>query len=413
MNEDNQTTHNRKSNKAWTFYASIAFGTFDAVLIIAILGFFAWTYTKTYQAKNNSYKTNNSSQVSSSPSPTSNTPTANGNPYETVHLSEPVGAYDITSYGANVNAANNQAAIQAAINAAQSKQGIVYIPDGTYKVSGTLMIHGGITMEGEDRNSAVLIETKTAADLVDDRANHTTVYNLTLNAQQYDGGHAFGTGGSYTTLKDVTVSSGHQPGHFDLYFAGPPSARVKTPVYSQYNTLENVVANEQICDDGISWSFQQNGTISNVVETGSRLALFIDNGDTVNNFTFYPGPYQTANCKTDITGFWITPPSENISINNFTSYANGGKLTASTQGRYSSNITINNETLANPGYNISIGDVKNMTINNSNFLNNLLLINGHTEDIQITNSHISAIKPYPFPSSYNVTCQNVTPFTCQ
>ena len=275
------------------------------------------------------------------------------------------------------------------------------------------MILHTITLEGEDRNLAVLIQTKPAADLIDNRTNYTTVQNITLNTQTYDGGHAFGTNASYTTLKYANILSGHQPGHFALYYAGPPTARVKAPIYSQGNTLENVVDSEQICDDGISWSFQQNSKISNVVETGSRLALFIDNGVTISNYTFYPGPYQLANCKTDITGFWITPPSENITINNFTSYSMGGKLTASTKGRYSSNITINHEQMLKPGYDIAIGDVKNMTINNSNFQNNLVLINGHTENIAISNSQISNIKPYPFPSDYNVSCQNVTPFNCQ
>ncbi len=356
--------------------------------------------------------TTSSQQPTTSNTPTPGTPGTPGNPYAAMHILPPAGAFNILNYGASTNSNNNLQAIQKAIDAAAINDGTVYVPDGTYNVYGTIFIHNPITLEGEDRASVILMETKSSADLIDDRTNNTTVRNLTLNTQQYDGGHTFGTGGSYTTLMDMTVLSGHQPGHFDLYFAGPPTARVIAPVYSQGNTIENIVDNEQICDDGISWSFQQNGTIDNVAETGSRLALFIDNGDTINNFTFYPGQYQQANCKSDITGFWITPPSENITINNFTSYAMGGKLTASSKNRYSSNININNEVMANPGFNISIGDVTNMKISNSNFLNNTILVNGHTENISISNTKASAIKPYPFPSGYNVVCQNVSPFKC-
>ncbi len=375
-----------------------------------IVGHIYQTNPPLYSAGSTNHATNHNQQIS-------NTSTIATSPinsaYASMHILPPTGSFNVARYGASTKSNNNLQAIQSAINAAQNNNGVVYIPDGTYNVYGTLSIHNAITVEGEDRTATILMETKTAADLIDARTNHTSIRNITLNTQQYDGGHTFGTNGSYTTLMDMTVLSGHQPGHFNLYFAGPPNARVQAPVYSQGNTIENIVDNEQICDDGISWSFQQNGTIANVVETGSRLALFIDRGDTINNLTFYPGPYQQTNCRSDITGFWITPPSENITINNFTTYAMGGKLTASSQNRFSSNITINNETMLKTGYNISIGDVKNMTIKNSSFLNNTVLINGHIENITIVNSKLSLIKPYPFPSGFNVICQNVTPFICQ
>ena len=130
----------------------------------------------------------------------------------------------------------------------------------------------------------------------------------------------FSSGVSHATLRNASVLSGNQPGHFAIYFAGPRGATAANPVFSAGNTLDNVVVGDQICDDGVSWSFQTDGTVNNVRETGSRLALYIDNGTTVNNYQYTPGP-----CRPVDNGYWITPPSCNITINGFASSERQGK----------------------------------------------------------------------------------------
>ena len=206
----------------------------------------------------------------------------------------PTGTYTVTQFGATTRSQNNRAAFQAAFNeAAFGPRGIVYIPSGTWKIAGHLQLPA-ITLEGAGKTTSAIVETVPAADLLSASKSGTVVEDLTLNTQIFDGGHAFGTDASYTKLQHVDVFSGNQPGHFALYYAGPPGASRTNLIYSQGNVVNDVYINDQICDDGFSWSFQKNGMISNVTQVGSRLALYLDNIDTVKNYYYTQGS-QTCN----------------------------------------------------------------------------------------------------------------------
>ena len=333
-------------------------------------------------------------------------------------LPPPAGSFNIINYGASTASSNNKVAIQGAINAAGKNRGTVFVPVGIFKIAGSLRISSMITLEGSNEAKSILLETVHPDDLLSDRANGTTVENITLNTQEYNGGHAFGTTASYTRLQNAIILSGSSPGHFALYYAGHPGATPHNPSYSTNNKMINIIENDQICDDGISWSFQENSSITNLNETGSRLALYVDKNLLINNYVYHPGVQATSCIHSHngipTQGFWITPPSNDITINNFDTYGNGGKLSSGKQ-LYSTNITINNENfMTNSGYQLDIGDVNGLTISNSNFANNKVVINPDVQAIvDIKNSTLSnLVIPTNSLHKITLTCLSVSPVIC-
>jgi hypothetical protein len=260
----------------------------------------------------------------------------------------------VSEYGASTSASNNAAAFQAAIDAGEG--GTVCIPAGTWKVTSQIIVPAAETLTGAGSNRTTLLQTVTGHNLLQVKGQGTVVEGLTLDTQTHDGGVAFSTGASHVTLRNAQVRGGNQPGHFAIYFAGPRGATVADPHFSTGNILENVVVNDQICDDGVSWSFQTDGTINNVHETGSRLALYVDNGTTVDGYQYTPGP-----CKAQDYGYWITPPSQNITLNGFFSSGAAGKICPNTSLAHGcSNITVDGERA--PRGTLQIGDVTSLRV---------------------------------------------------
>ena len=138
----------------------------------------------------------------------------------------------------------------------------------------------------------------------------------------------------------------------------------------------------------------------------------------INNYVYHPG-VQATSCIHSYSGiptqgFWITPPSKDITINNFDTYGNGGKLSSEKQ-LYSTNITINNENfMTNSGYQMDIGDVHGLTISNSNFKNNKVVISPDVQAIvDIKNSTLSnLVITTSSRHKVTLTCYQVTPSTC-
>ena len=209
--------------------------------------------------------------------------------------------------------------------------------------------------EGAGRDSTFLVQTRPDHNLLRVSADGTVVQNLTLNTQTFNGGIPFSSGASHVTLRNSRILSGDQPGHFAIYFAGPKGATVSAPVYSVGNAITDVVINDTICDDGLSWSFQRSGAIDNVSETGSRLALYVDSGTTVRDYRYTPGPCARAD-----NGFWITPPSQHITIANFISSGSGGMVCPNIQaGRTCADIVLVNERAAGI---LAIGNVTGLYV---------------------------------------------------
>ena len=324
----------------------------------------------------------------------------------------PTDTYLVTQFGATTVSQNNRSAFQAAFDEAAIRPGgIVYVPPGTWKIAGHLQLPA-ITLEGAGKLKSAIVETVPAADLLSTSKNGTVVEDLTLNTQTYDGGHAFGTIASYTKLQQVDVLRGNQPGHCAFYYAGPSGASRTNLIYSQGNVVNDVYINDQICDDGFSWSFKKNGTISNATQVGSRLALYLDNTDTVTNYYYTPGSQK---CDAH-QGFGITPPSENISITNFQTDGNGGKISSDSIA-YSSNIHITGlRFLSTSGFNMQVGGVRGLTITDSNYgSGNSLVFDAsvRADPVILSNTTLSRITYASKPGAdIRVTCSGVAPVRC-
>jgi len=260
----------------------------------------------------------------------------------------------VTQYGASTEAADNAAAFEKAFRAGAG--GTVCVPAGTWRVTSELVIPTAETLAGAGAGRTTLLQTVADHNLLQARASNTIVEDLTLDTQTYDGGIGFSTGASHVTLRDAEVRSGSQPGHFAIYFAGPRGATRANPRYAVGNLLKDVVVSDQICDDGISWSFQKDGMIEDVSEKGSRLALYIDDQTKVDGYHYTPGP-----CTAQDDGYWITPPSESITIEGFVSSGAAGKICPNLSAATPcADITLEAEKA--PGGTLQIGDVKGLAV---------------------------------------------------
>lgn len=268
----------------------------------------------------------------------------------------PVGVCTLTAtqFGASSATTDNASALDKAFKAGVG--GTVCIPAGTWRVTSQLTIPGSETVTGAGAGRTILLQTVSDHNLLQARSSYIVVENLTLDTQTYNGGIAFATGGSHVTLRNADVRSGSQPGHFAIYYAGPHGATPTAPHYSVGNVIQDVVVSDEICDDGVSWSFQSGGHIDNVHETGSRLALYVDNGTVIDNYSYTPGPCTAAD-----NGYWITPPSESITIHGFVSLGAGGKICPNlSEHKECTDITVMDERAPNGA--LDIGDVNGLAV---------------------------------------------------
>ncbi len=310
-----------------------------------------------------------------SPTPVHNSPTASPTPV--THI------FNVTAYGARGDdQSDNTTAFGDAIQAAESSGGgVVYVPAGKYIFSasktgtgGSIVIDGTtpITLQGAGRDQTWLIEAKANKGLLGVHIDHTVVEDLTLDTQTNDGGAALFVQANDTSLLDTTVLGG--PNHFAIYYAGPKGAKPAAPLYNTGNIVNNLVLNELDCNDGFSWSFQENSSITNVTHTGSRLALYVDQSTTVTDYHYTPGAQQCGARN----GFWLTPPDDNITIVNFTSSGEGGKvgiIGPAGVGKVARNVTIRNLVMTASGYTLTIGDVSNLLLTGCNLGHNDIVVN--------------------------------------
>jgi hypothetical protein len=333
------------------------------------------------------------------------------------------------SYGAVCNGSSAQAphatsgpngsvdyvGIQAAVNAAE-KQGAgtkVLIPPGKCKLNQAINLKGAtpVVLAGTTGNNGAPLTTLT--DTVNPQSeggdlqittDKTVVEDLVLDQSSYGG--TIYLKANNTTLQRLTVLGG--PAYFAIFAVGIKSGTKATGnkllnsnVTSLINRLVLTPSSKQACDDGLSWSNQTNSTISKLIFTGTRLALYQDSATKVMGFTYYPGP-QT--CGTD--GFYITQPSMGITMTNLTMHGSAGIV--SNGGRtngISTNVTITNETVLAPeagdGFSLNVAS-HGLLIRN---VNGVKISNSTFNSGQQANSSISI---QPSTSAKGVAVSNTT-----
>ena len=289
--------------------------------------------------------------------------------------------FDVTTYGAvGDGATDSTIAIRNAIAAAQAAGpgNIVYFPTGHYvsnladtnpqaiEVTGT----NPVTFQGDGPSLSILSERQLAKDLLSIKVDGSGVNNMTLDSQTGNARVALKIVANRTLVKRVTVLGGDRT--FALFYPGPPGASRTNLIYNTYNKVTDVVINDKWNRDGFSFAFQMNGLVQNIDHTGTRLALFGDKKVHIKNYTYHPGTAPGGN-----DGFWITPPTDSVTISNFVTDGDGGVLgAAGAVGFFSTNISITGEVFRQPGHHLSIGDVKGLTIDGCNMgSNNILRFN--------------------------------------
>jgi Pectate lyase superfamily protein len=278
--------------------------------------------------------------------------------------------FDVTRFGARGDgSSDNTAAFAQAIASAQTAGGgTVYVPPGRYLFStrrtpypGSVAIEGtvAVTLQGAGRDATTLIQASSDKNLVNVRVDGSVVEDITLDAQTHNGAAAIVVVANHTSLLRARVLGGDK--HFAIYYAGPPGASADSPSYNVGNRVNDLDLNDLDCNDGFSWSFQEQSTISDVTHTGSRLALYLDATTTVSDYRYTPGPQQCGARN----AVWLTPPAHDITIENFVSAGEGGKIgviSPQHAGRVATNVTIHGLTMTAPGYQLTIGDVRNLVL---------------------------------------------------
>ena len=296
----------------------------------------------------------------------------------TTAVTIPTYAVSVVAFGANGNGvSDNTRAFNAAIAAVQqSGGGTVTVPPGTYAFTSaasqdclpSVVIPPGppVRMLGSNRSTTRLVEHVSDKCLLAVFADNSRVAQLTLDSESHHGGPALTVRASYTIVRDDIVLGQNFTGPlvhglggtFAIFYEGKPGSTVQHPLYEVGNLVRNIIVHDGVDNDGFSFSFQNDARIKNVQHTGSRLALYIDSGVTVINYSYTPN----AACLNAADGFWITAPSEHIMINGFTSKGAGGIVSGIANPYVSTDISISGERLLNPGYSLVAANVAGLTV---------------------------------------------------
>ncbi len=329
----------------------------------------------------------------------------------------PPGSYDVTKYGADPTGQSDSAvAIRKAIAAAQAAGAgnTVYFPAGTYLLndngSGTSYNFGQadfdiqntpVNILGAGRNTTKLVEkvgTVTYPNqhgttvFVFSKVNGFTFSGLTVDSQTYNAGDPLDDFGSNTTIEHSAFLGGtNTPPNknvFDLRVIKVCNANPGHNNYGVYgtgNVINDVILNGRGHggNDDLDFSCEQNGTISNITDTGWGTALYIDNNVTITNYNFTPSTYQSS------PPGWYVTASSNITINNFTTSGHGGIINS--PNHPSSNITIDGEIMTKPGFNMVIGDANNTVITNSNLSGLQINPQTATNGVSVSASNITQV----------------------
>jgi hypothetical protein len=322
----------------------------------------------------------------------------------------PANAFVVTRYGADpTGRRDSDQAIKMAIANAEAKGGnqTVYFPAGTYILNdpdhtySDLVIYGSVNILGAGQSVTKVIEEVGNAKTVNGRpgpyrylqrgedvftfasnAHNFYFSGLTVDARTYNAGDALQNHGNDGIIENSTfLGSINGPGTaglpgqtdtkldtFDIRVTRFCNQSQSNPNYvgrTDNHGTGNVVRNITLIsaggvggNDDLDFTCQEDGSISNITDSGWGTALYLDTDVTVDNYMFSPGS-DTAN-RAYFAGWFVTD-GHDITITNFTTTGNGGEI--SSPNYPSSNITINNEVMKTPRYALGIDDATAVTIN--------------------------------------------------
>lgn len=187
---------------------------------------------------------------------------------------------NVTAYGANgADGADDKTAFQNAINAAVSGD-TVYIPAGTYYLSGTVTGKSGVHIKGESRDTTIIKSTSTGQERMFSFYNLSNVQisNLTLDGNSNNTilSAVVSEGGSNNKMsqlrvKDFTASAGFGP--FALYAIGSPNIEISD------NIITNIGVNSA-WGGAVRAGWGSNGAqiLNNTIQDTGRGGIFANDG---------------------------------------------------------------------------------------------------------------------------------------
>ena len=322
----------------------------------------------------------------------------------------------VTSYGADPSGARDSTlAIRQAIGAAEAKGGwqTVYFPPGTYLLDDHDGAAADFDLQGATVNilgaghTYVKLVEKVGTDaypalkrgknvFVFSKMNDFYIDGLTIDSQTYNVGDTIDDYGNSSTIQDIAaLGARHGSGAavdsanvFDLRVLAVCNANPSNALYDVYhsgNVVNDVILSGRGGggNDDLDISCQHDDTISNIVDTGWGMALYIDQGVTVHNYSFTP-----AGTNPDFRGWFITASSD-ITIDGFTTTGEGGRI--SSPAHPSSAITIEDEHMETPGYSMVIGDSNGVVIRNSSLQQLVVAPTEKVQGLTVLNTSVASV----------------------
>jgi hypothetical protein len=317
---------------------------------------------------------------------------------------------DVTRYGADFTGqTDSTVAIRSAITdcAATTGPDVVSFPAGTYKLDlndglkFALPIDGPnpIAVVGAGQATTRLVEWvgtihgQAPKSIFNITVDGVSLSGLTLDTQTFNAGDAFRSGANSTTVSNSTILGSENPDVFALRFNGPCT-------HSHLVRMTNNYVHDIAIDDqgvggnaGLDFSCQAQGRIENLRLTGSMLALYIDSGVSVSNFTFTPGATQR-----NPRGWYITGPSDHISIDRFTTSGQGG-IIGNGKGDMVTDTTITNEQMTVPGFQLVISNALRTSISGSSIGELRIAPSVATDGLTVTSSTLGSVVCSPLPGA--------------
>ncbi len=217
-----------------------------------------------------------------------------------------------------------------------------------------------VTFAGQGRDYVTLRQLNSTSALLGMRASYDIVRSITLDTATANASQGIGTSQDYTQALWLRVLHGNRASRFSLYYAGNLNPRG----YSLGNVVDQLDLVDTMCDDSFVWASNNQGSISNVTHKGSRLAVYKDSYLTVTNYAYTPG---TQTCLSSLNGFYVSAPSDHITILNYSSSGEGGKTSSNaTAPNGISDLTIRGYNLTGTNDALAIGNVADATISDYN-----------------------------------------------
>jgi hypothetical protein len=200
--------------------------------------------------------------------------------YYTVRLDDPKAVY-LDAFGARADGiADDTEAIQKAIDKAveSATQGIVFVPEGRYRLTKTVNVWSSVRIIGYGRNRPVFVLAANTPGFQDANAENYLVF--------FSGGRPGGVGGRG---RGGTVSRG-----------GRPNDAGAGTFYSAMSNIDIEIGDGNPGAVGVRGTYAQHSFLAHVdFHTGSGIAGVHDTGNVMEDVRFYGGQY----------GIWTRTPS--------------------------------------------------------------------------------------------------------